>query len=113
MKNLLRKGLLLLCAFMLAAAMTACGSGNSDDTKDKTEAEETTPEEDTSDENADTSGDEDYDLPGLNENGKFNTLDDFINSSIMQEQLEEQVAALEESGISCETKGLLLSSIQY
>ena len=96
MKNLLRKGLLLLCAFMLAAAMTACGSGNSD------EAEETTPEEDTSDENADTSGDEDYDLPGLNENGKFNTLDDFINSSIMQEQLEEQVAALEESGISCE-----------
>ena len=102
MKNLLRKGLLLLCAFMLAAAMTACGSGNSDDTKDKTEAEETTPEEDTSDENADTSGDEDYDLPGLNENGKFNTLDDFINSSIMQDQLEEQVAALEESGISCE-----------
>lgn len=102
MKNLLRKGLLLLCAFMLAAAMTACGSGNSDDTKDKTEAEETTPEEDTSDENADTSGDEDYDLPGLNENGKFNTLDDFINSSIMQEQLEEQVVALEESGISCE-----------
>lgn len=107
MKNLLRKGLLFLCVFMLAATMTACGSGKSDDTEDKQETEDTTQEDTASDEDADTAddaGDEegDYDLPGLNENGKFNTLDDFINSSIMQDQLEEQVASLEESGISCE-----------
>lgn len=107
MKNLLRKGLLLICVLMLAAAMTACGSGKSDDKEDKPQTEDTTQKDDTEDEDADTADDTededgDYYLPGLNENGKFNTLDDFINSSIMQDQLEDQVSSLEEAGISCD-----------
>ena len=91
MKNLLRKALLLLCALMLAASMTACGSDKSEDTKDKTEdtAKDETEETDETDETeADDSSD-----GGVTE--KFDTLDDFVKSDIMQEQLETQIAALE------------------
>ena len=98
MKNLLRKALLLLCALMLAASMTACGSDKSEDTKDKTEdtAKDETEETDETDETeADDSSD-----GGVTE--KFDTLDDFVKSDIMQEQLETQIAALEGTGISAD-----------
>lgn len=92
MKNLLKKGLLFLCMLALAASMTACGSSKSDDKKDDQKTEDTEKKDDgTAD-----SGDSDTAA------GKFKTVEDFVNSDIMQSQLESQLASLEESGIKCE-----------
>lgn len=94
MKNLVKRALLLLCAFMLAAAMAACGSDKSDksdDAKDKTEDTAKDEKEDDSD------SDSDSDIID-----KFESLDDFVNSDIMQEQLEQEVADLEGTGLSAE-----------
>lgn len=95
MKNLMKKALLLLCALMLAAAMTACGSDKSDksdDAKDKTE-------DTAKDDEADDAEEDDSDSSAT---GKFDTLEDFVNSDIMQQQLEAQIASLEGTGISAE-----------
>ena len=99
MKNLLRKALLLLCALMLAASMTACGSDKSEDTKDKTEdtAKDETEEADETDETeADDSSD------GGRHRKILTRWMIFVKSDIMQEQLETQIAALEGTGISAD-----------
>lgn len=111
MKNLLRKGLLFLCVLMLTFAMAACGSDKSDDTKEK---EDTKTEEENKDDadDADDAGqdeqddqdsldDTDADDAGLTSEGKFKSLDRFVNSDIMQSQLETQMSTLEGTGISC------------
>lgn len=95
MKNLLRKGLLFLCVLMLAAAMTACGSDDSDNSKkDDKKTEETTPADDSSEDDADS----DETDTGVTADGKFKSLEGFVNSDIMQEQMESQIAALEGTG---------------
>ena len=98
MKNLLRKGLLFLCVLMLAAAMTACGSDDSDNSKkDDKKTEETTPADDSSEDDADS----DETDTGVTADGKFKSLEGFVNSDIMQEQMESQMESLEGTGISC------------
>ena len=96
MKNLIRKMLLAMCIAAFALACTACGkSDNSepgvveeDDTaKDEAEEPEAETEEDTSD------------IPA---SGKYATLEDFLNSDMMQEQLDSQVASLEDTGLTAE-----------
>lgn len=104
MKNLLRKGLLFLCVLMLAAAMTACGSDDSDNSKKEDETtEEATPADDSSEDDADAadSGDSGEVDTGVTAGGKFKSLEGFVNSDIMQEQMESQIAALEGTGITC------------
>lgn len=101
MKNLLRKGLLFLCVLMLAAAMTACGSDDSDNSKkDDKKTEETTPADDSSEDDADDADNDEADT-GVTADGKFKSLEGFVNSDIMQEQMESQIAALEGTGITC------------
>ena len=105
MKNLLRKGLLFLCVLMLAAAMTACGSDDSDNSKkDDKKTEETTPADDSSEDDADAadSGDSGEVDTGVTADGKFKSLEGFVNSDIMQQQLETQFASLEGTGMSIE-----------
>ena len=96
MKNLIRKMLLAMCIATFALAFTACGkSDNSepgvveeDDTaKDEAEEPEAETEEDTSD------------IPA---SGKYATLEDFINSDLMQEQLDSQIASLEGTGLTAD-----------
>ena len=104
MKNLLRKGLLFLCVLMLAAAMTACGSDDSDNSKkDDKKTEETTPADDSSEDDADAADSEDSGEvdTGVTADGKFKSLEGFVNSDIMQEQMESQMESLEGTGISC------------
>ena len=109
MKNVLKKWMLLLCTLMLAAAMTACGSGGSDDKKD--EAKEETAQTDEASDDAstdddasadDSASDDAEDGSGDAASGKFESLDAFVSSDMMQAQLESQIASLEESGLSCE-----------
>lgn len=90
---------------MLAAAMTACGSDDSDNSKkDDTKTEETTPADDTSDDDTDAADNADSDEidTGVTADGKFKSLEGFVNSDIMKEQLESQMESLEGTGISCE-----------
>ncbi len=104
MKNLLRKGLLFLCVLMLAAAMTACGSDDSGNSKkEDKKTEETTPADDSSDDTdaADDADSDDVDT-GVTADGKFKSLEGFVNSDIMKEQLESQMESLEGTGISCD-----------
>ena len=99
MKNLIRKMLLVMCVATFALAFTACGkSDNSEpgvveeeDTA-KDEAEE--PEEPAAENEEDAS-----DLPA---SGKYATLEDFINSDLMQEQLDSQIASLEGTGLTAD-----------
>ena len=113
MKNVLKKWMLLLCALMLAAAMTACGSGGSDDKKDETKEETAQTDEASDDASDDASSNDDAsaddgasddaeDGSGDAASGKFESLDAFVSSDMMQAQLESQIASLEESGLSCE-----------
>ena len=101
MKNLLRKGLLFLCVLMLAAAMTACGSDDSDNSKKEDETtEEATPADDSSEDDADAADSGEVDT-GVTADGKFKSLEGFVTSAIMQEQMESQMQSLEGTGISC------------
>lgn len=95
MKNLSRKILLILCAAVLAFSFTACGKSEKDSAD--TTKEETTPEEDSAASEPEEDADDDSDIPA---SGKYATLEEFVNSDIMQEQLETQTASLEGTGIS-------------
>ncbi len=99
MKNLIRKMLLVMCVTTFALAFTACGKSDksepaaaeeekaSKDVAEEPEEPETKTEENTSD------------LPA---SGKYATLEDFLNSDMMQEQLDSQVASLEGTGLTAE-----------
>lgn len=98
-KNLAKRCGLFACAFLLILSMTACGSGKEkEQNKDKEEVqteEVITPEEETEKTEETESG-------GLNENGKFSSIQDMLDSDLMSEQLKSQMASLEDSGMSCE-----------
>ena len=101
MKNLIRKMLLFMCVAMLTFAFTACG--NSDDAEPAAVEEEDaeSADEDTAGEDAADAEAED-DASDLSATGKYATLEEFINSDEMKEQMETQTAALEGTGLSVE-----------
>ena len=96
MKNKIRKMLLLICAMMLAFALTACGgSGNDSDTADDTQTEDNSAAGD------DTAADDTSEDDGA-VTGKYASIQEFIESDMMQEQLATQMSSLEGSGMSME-----------
>ena len=97
MKNMIQKMLLIMCVAMLTFAFTACGKSET--------PEPATTEEDTSageDDAAEPETEDSTDSSDLPASGKYATLEDFINSDIMQEQLQTQTATLEGSGLNVE-----------
>jgi cytidine deaminase len=96
MKKLIRKISLIMCVVMLTLAVSACGKSNDDTKKEDTKTEDTA--KDTTKDDADDADADDEDNSTIT--GKFKTLEDFVNSDIMQQQLEEQLASLEGSGIA-------------
>lgn len=99
MKNLIRKISLIMCVVMLTLAVSACGKSNDDTKKEDTKTEDTA--KDTTKDDADDTDDADADDEDNSTiTGKFKTLEDFVNSDIMQQQLEEQLSSLEGSGIA-------------
>ena len=95
MKNLIRKISLIMCVIMLTFAVSACGKSDNDSKKNEPKTEDTA-EDDAKDDAKDDA--EDNDDAAVT--GKFKTLEDFVNSDIMQQQLETQLASLEGSGIA-------------
>lgn len=96
MKNLIRKSLLIMCVAMFTFAFTACG--NSDDAEPAAVEEDNTASDD-----EDTAGTEtEDDASDLTASGKYATLEEFINSDEMKEQMETQTAALEGTGLNVE-----------
>ena len=93
-KNLAKRCELFACAFLLILSMTACGSGKeTKQSKDKegVQTEEAiTPEEET----------EETESGELNENGKFGSIQEMLDSDLMSEQLKSQMASLKDSGIT-------------
>ena len=100
MKNRIRKLLLLTCAAVAALFITACG-GSSDDSAASDDAAQT---EDTAD---DASGDDAAadDSSDGDITGKYATIQEFIDSDMMQESLQEQMASLEGTGMSMSITG--------
>ena len=102
MKNRIRKMLLLICAMMREFALTACGgSGNDSDTADDTQTEDNSAAGD------DTAADDDAAADDTSEDdgavtGKYASIQEFIESDMMQEQLATQMSSLEGSGMSME-----------
>ena len=96
MKNKIRKTLLLLCAMMLAFALTACGGSKDDDNTDDNTAQT----EDNAAAGDDASADDTADDSSVS--GKFSSIQEFIDSDMMQEELASQMASLEGSGMSME-----------
>ncbi len=107
MKNKIRKTLLLVCAMMMALALTACGgsgnSGNSDNTDDAAQTADDDAAAD--DAAADDAAAADDTADNAAVTGKFASIQEFIDSDIMQEQLQTQMSALEGSGMSMEITG--------
>ena len=95
MKNLIGKISLIMCVIMLTFAVSACGKSDNDSKKNEPKTEDTA-EDDAKDDAKDDA--EDNDDAAVT--GKFKTLEDFVNSDIMQQQLETQLASLEGSGIA-------------
>lgn len=89
MKNLIRKISLIMCVIMLTFAVSACGKSDNDSKKNEPKTEDTAKDDAKDDANDDAAV-----------TGKFKTLEDFVNSDIMQQQLETQLASLEGSGIA-------------
>lgn len=102
MKNKIRKMLLLTCAVMLAFALTACGgSGNDSNTADDAQTEDDSAAADDAAAEDDASADDTAEDDGT-VNGKFASIQEFIDSDMMQEQLSSQMESLEGSGMSLE-----------
>lgn len=91
MKNLIRKISLIMCVIMLTFAVSACGKSDNDSKKNEPKTEDTA---------KDDAKDDAKDNDDAAVTGKFKTLEDFVNSDIMQQQLETQLASLEGSGIA-------------
>lgn len=99
MKNLIRKMLLVMCVVALALAFTACGKSDKPAPK-AVEKEE--PAEDEAEEPEEPVAENEEDASDLPASGKYATLEDFINSDMMQEQLDSQIASLEGTGLTAE-----------
>ena len=95
MKNLIRKISLIMCVIMLTFAVSACGKSDNDSKKNEPKTENTAKEAAKDDAKDDAEDNDDAAVTG-----KFKTLEDFVNSDIMQQQLETQLASLEGSGIA-------------
>ena len=95
MKNLIRKMLLVMCVATFALAFTACGKSD----KPEPDAVE---EEDTAEEPEEPAAENEEDASDLPASGKYATLEDFINSDLMQEQLDSQIASLEGTGLTAD-----------
>ena len=95
MKNLIRKISLIMCVIMLTFAVSACGKSDNDSKKNEPKTEDTAKDDAKDDANDDAEDNDDAAVTG-----KFKTLEDFVNSDIMQQQLETQLASLEGSGIA-------------
>ena len=95
MKNLIRKISLIMCVIMLTFAVSACGKSDNDSKKNEPKTEDTAKDDAKDDAKADAEDNDDAAVTG-----KFKTLEDFVNSDIMQQQLETQLASLEGSGIA-------------
>ena len=101
MKNKFRKLLLLMCAMTLAFALTACG-GSGDDADTSGGAAQTEEDASGGDDAAaedDTSADDTADDTAA---GKFASIQEFIDSDMMQKELATQLESLEGTGISME-----------
>lgn len=95
MKNLIRKISLIMCVIMLTFAVSACGKSDNDSKKNEPKTEDTAKDDVKDDAKDDAEDNDDAAVTG-----KFKTLEDFVNSDIMQQQLETQLASLEGSGIA-------------
>ena len=95
MKNLIRKISLIMCVIMLTFAVSACGKSDNDSKKNEPKTEDTAKHDAKDDAKDDAEDNDDAAVTG-----KFKTLEDFVNSDIMQQQLETQLASLEGSGIA-------------
>lgn len=95
MKNLIRKISLIMCVIMLTFAVSACGKSDNDSKKNEPKTEDTAKDDAKYDAKDDAEDNDDAAVTG-----KFKTLEDFVNSDIMQQQLETQLASLEGSGIA-------------
>lgn len=95
MKNLIRKISLIMCVIMLTFAVSACGKSDNDSKKNEPKTEDTAKDDAKDDVKDDAEDNDDAAVTG-----KFKTLEDFVNSDIMQQQLETQLASLEGSGIA-------------
>lgn len=95
MKNLIRKISLIMCVIMLTFAVSACGKSDNDSKKNEPKTEDTAKDYAKDDAKDDAEDNDDAAVTG-----KFKTLEDFVNSDIMQQQLETQLASLEGSGIA-------------
>lgn len=105
MKNKLRKMLMLMCAMMLALALTACGGS-----KDPEPAEDNTTEEDAAaDDDAAAEDDAAEDDAAAEDDtdalGRYSSIQEFIESDEMKSSLDSQIASLEGSGMEMEVTG--------
>lgn len=96
MKNRIRKFMLALCASAAVFALTACGGSG-----DKTPAGDTAQSDEDTSAGDDAAAGEEEDLVS----GKFASIQEFIESDIMQDQLASQMESLEESGMTLELTG--------
>lgn len=103
-KNLAKRCGLFTCAFLLILSMTACGSGkDKEQEKEEVQTEETvTPETEEKTDEEKTEEPEGAGSYELTEDGKFTSIQGMLDSDLMSEQLESQMASLEDSGMSCE-----------
>lgn len=96
--------LLFMCAMMTALALTACGgSGDTDTSDDAAQTEADASAED--DASADDAAADDAAADDTAVTGKFASIQEFIDSDMMQEQLATQTASLEGTGMSMEITG--------
>lgn len=99
MKNLIRKMLLVMCVATFAFAFTACGKS---DNSEPGVVEEEDTAKDEAEELEEPAAENEEDASDLPASGKYATLEDFINSDLMQEQLDSQIASLEGTGLTAE-----------
>lgn len=101
MKNKFRKLLLLMCAMTLAFALTACG-GSGDDADSSGDAAQTEEDASAGDDAAAQDDAADDNAADDTAAGKFASIQEFIDSDMMQEELATQLESLEETGMSME-----------
>lgn len=94
MKNRIRTFLLTICVVTAAFALSACGG-----------SEKKNPAGDTTQNEEDATGEKDVEEENSSISEKFTSIQEFIESDIMQEQLNTQLDSLAESGMTLELTG--------
>ncbi len=104
MKKIITRVLTLGLACIMALSLTACGSNGSSSTANNTSSNAVAQSSSTEGGVASKNNDRESSKAPIPSNGKYASIEEYINSDILQSQMESLVDSMKDNGIQIEVK---------